>query len=554
MEAYAISSANLDTIGNNLGAVAKELSGVIQNVNSVNSQVNNVEEKVSTLDTQIKGLVKEIRETMFLTSARQSIMYNNEQLEKKFGYFDNVRRMTISVIDSVLNSNIDKNFLVNQRQKVILNNPDYWLSNAYGALISWILDDRSSSQKDLENALRKNPIKTKLFFMLINLKFNRDNVALNWLESYLDDINPLKLDSSFIEVLELCVNEVLGLKGKEMVVKKINDWMTILFSDESITDEELDMWDSYIRSYESNNLQLPYIDKYSIDKLIMDDNLYITSSYESVLKNLTNIVNKKGKQYTIDEIIRNAVNDFESDEKIFQEDNLKNKLIIECNGDKAKAEELFEKQKSSAEDKTNIIFLFNNIVMHPKRFESSENVKKLALCYISKYIKKTYENINEDINKGDINILANDLSFTINNNTTMDEIKKHINDYVESLDKNEDKLLWVFLFIIDIIGIIGIFFVFSNKILFMALIMILAVGNIIFLYKILKLIDNNKQLKQRKRKELATICEVIYAENKEYEKSLSKGMENYQRLVNFLDALDINNYMASSRERNIDIR
>ena len=88
----------------------------------------------------------------------------------------------------------------------------------------------------------------------------------------------------------------------------------------------------------------------------------------------------------------------------------------------------------------------------------------------------------------------------------------------------------------------------------MALIMILAVGNIIFLYKILKLIDNNKQLKQRKRKELATICEVIYAENKEYEKSLSKGMENYQRLVNFLDALDINNYMASSRERNIDIR
>ena len=29
MEAYAISSANLDTIGNNLGAVAKELSGVI---------------------------------------------------------------------------------------------------------------------------------------------------------------------------------------------------------------------------------------------------------------------------------------------------------------------------------------------------------------------------------------------------------------------------------------------------------------------------------------------------------------------------------------------
>ena len=97
MEAYAISSANLDIIEKNLGSVAQELSGVIQNVDSVNAQVNNVNEKVSNLDNEIKNLVKEIRETTFITSARQNIMYNNEQIEKKYGYYDNVRRNTLSL-------------------------------------------------------------------------------------------------------------------------------------------------------------------------------------------------------------------------------------------------------------------------------------------------------------------------------------------------------------------------------------------------------------------------------------------------------------------------
>ena len=86
MEALAISAANLNTIEENLGAVAKELSGVINNVSTVNDQVNKVESKVETLNDEVKSLVKEIRETTIITNARQSIMYNNSEIEKKYGF------------------------------------------------------------------------------------------------------------------------------------------------------------------------------------------------------------------------------------------------------------------------------------------------------------------------------------------------------------------------------------------------------------------------------------------------------------------------------------
>ena len=103
MEALAISAANLETLEHNLGAVAKELSGVVTNVNDVNNQVNKVEAQVSTLNNEVKNLVQEIRENTIITNARQSIMYNNSQIDKRYGYYDKVRRTTESLMDAIEN-------------------------------------------------------------------------------------------------------------------------------------------------------------------------------------------------------------------------------------------------------------------------------------------------------------------------------------------------------------------------------------------------------------------------------------------------------------------
>ena len=115
-EALAISAANLDVIEKNLGSVATELSGVINNVNDVNNQVTNVENKVDGLNNEVKNLIKEIRETTIITNAKQNIMFNNDQIDKKYGYFDKVRRNVISILDSIDNSNISKESMIKLRE------------------------------------------------------------------------------------------------------------------------------------------------------------------------------------------------------------------------------------------------------------------------------------------------------------------------------------------------------------------------------------------------------------------------------------------------------
>ena len=56
--------------------------------NKQNNQVTKVEAQVNTLNDEVKNLVKEIRETTIITNARQTIMYNNDQIEKKYGYYE----------------------------------------------------------------------------------------------------------------------------------------------------------------------------------------------------------------------------------------------------------------------------------------------------------------------------------------------------------------------------------------------------------------------------------------------------------------------------------
>ena len=135
MEALTISAANLNTIEQNLGSVAKELGGVISNVNNVNDHVNDIENKVTGLNNEVKNLVNEIRETTIITNARQNIMYNNAQIEKKFGYYDSLRRQTTSLLDAISNSNISLESIIKLREDILLNNPNYWLANAIAALV-----------------------------------------------------------------------------------------------------------------------------------------------------------------------------------------------------------------------------------------------------------------------------------------------------------------------------------------------------------------------------------------------------------------------------------
>lgn len=553
MEALAISAANLETIEKNLGAVAKELTGVITNVNDVNNQMTKVEDKVESLNDEVKNLVKEIRETTIITNARQSIMYNNAQIEKKYGYYDKVRRTTESLMDAIEHSNISINALNDLKQELILNNPNYWLSNALAALTSWLLDDKLNTEKELHNALNKDSKKTSLFFCLINLKLNRISTSINWLNKYLSEQNPTKLDKDFITVLDLVATGTFGDEAKTQVLSKINIWFERLNSEQSIHDNQIKIWKEYLDTEKESVVNMPTLEIYSPDVSRLKENLTISSIYYNVLSTLEGIINANSSNKRVEEILSDLIYEYESKEQVYQKDNLKNNLIIQCNGNREEAERLFKKQESIHNQEADLPTLLSNIVIYSDSYKISTETRKIALTLVKKYVIESIDELNKNINRNEFDLKINDFTTKTVDGKNIEQAKKELEQYLNALFNEDDKDLILILIIVNILGIIGIFITLNNQILSTILIVILILGNIILLSKLNQRSKYRTLAKNKQRETITNILEKVLAETMDYINMLNEDFTYYNKLQLFLNNLETRNYTKSNEERNINI-
>ncbi len=553
MEALAISAANLDTIERNLNSVATELTGVIVNVSEVNEQVNNVEHKVSHLNNEVQNLVKEIRETTVITNARQTIMYNNDQIEKKYGYYDKVRRTTVSLLDSMEHSNISVNALINLNQDLILNNPNYWLSNALASLSSWLLDDKENCEKELHNALKKNESKTSLFFCLINDKLGRTQTAINWLNKYLSIQNPTKLDKDFITVLDLVATGNFGDEIKRVVLNKINTWFNRLNSEKELQEEQVSTWVSFVKENQDTDIRMPYLEAATPDILRLKQNLVTTSSYYNILNKLTKITNQDSSLKSKDEILSNLIYEYEGTENEYQKDNFYNSLLIKCNGDKQKADQLFKKQESMFDDELNLLSLLSNIIINKDSFKVSNETQKIALCFVKEYIIKAIEDTESDLNNNEFKLEINDFVTYTADGTNRDKINKDIETYINNTFPDNDKNIIIPLIIIDILGIVGLCFTLGNGILSILLVIILAIANIILFGKLNNVSKLRSESKKKLSNELKLSIERILAETIDYKTLQKEDEQKRNELMVYLNTIRPENFINSNNERNIDI-
>lgn len=552
MEALTISAANLSTIERNLGSVAKELSGVISNVNSVNSEIANVNNKVEGINGEIKSLVKEIRETTLITNARQSIMYNDTLIEKKFGYYNKVRRTVESLLDTINNNNLTKTSLITLKEHLLLNSPNYWLSNATMVLISWLLDDKESAYRELNNALKKDAKKTSLFFMLVNDVLNRKNTSINWLNKYLSLLNPEKLDKDFITVLDLVSSEGFNKDAKVLILNKINSWIPILNGKENITRKVTGLWNDFFRERQDNEVTIPMLDIYAKERKEIKANLSLTSTYNNVFYYLEEIAKENSKTKTKEEIIKELIYDYEKNEQTYTKDNFRNRLIIECSGDKEEADRLYKKEESIYNSESDLLTLLTNILIHKDRYNVNDNTVKLAISLLKPYILQSLNKIDTYLYKEPITLKINDFTTHSLNGTNYQEIKDDINTYLTKKYDKDDHDILIPIVVIDLIGIIGIFVTMKNQILCSIVIVLLILSNIFLISKLAKRTKIRNKEKENEKKYLTSLMDKLTAELIDVNKLSEGDLENKTKLINFLNNLNINDYL-NNNERNIVI-
>lgn len=565
-EAVVMSAANLDIIENNLGQLAKNIGDVSSNVEEVDIKVNKVTNSVKTIEDEIKNFMIEIRGSTIVSNAKQSIMMSQEELNKQYGHYDNVRRKINGIFQATDINAIKKSTIENISEQVIIDTPNYWLAPALVSLCAWLTNNKDLANRALKEAMNRDDEKTSLLFCLIHLRANRYETAQKWLTRYLEMQDPAKMENKIITVLDAITNGSFGPDAKSLCLEKINEWIKELSTQPGYKETQIERWSTYINSLiiKDINDDFDYIKQYTNDSDKVKNILSISNSQKNILEHLKNIIKEEQNinietTKQIDKLINMLVFNYENEELELKKDIAKNKLIIEENGNITKANEKFKETEFAFQKATDFYSQLTNITIEFKNTKPTINTRKMALALSKDWIKESYNNISKkfEINNLNININIDSWQATTTNGQNEKELIQDLYNHIDQETYNEifgKNLIDIKMITITIIGLILAIITIKQPIISLVILL----GIILFDTYVFYINYSERQQKIKKREErkeysknilLNTIAEIV-----DFTFICKDNEKTHNEINTFLNSLDYRNYIKEHNNiRNIEI-
>lgn len=565
MAEYVISGANLNIIENNLCVLGNQIERVANNVDNVMGLVNAVDSKVdflsdalTDLTEEFKLFVDESKRIATLSDAKQNVVMLEQKIEKEFGYYDNIRRHTIGILQTTDVNVVKKETITNATEEMMISAPRYWLAPALIALSAWISDSKELAERALKEAMRRDDEKTSLLFCLISRRAGRMDGSLVWLERYFAMQDPTKMERRIIVVLDAFASGLFGVDSKGICSDKIRAWLDELSERVGFLEAQKNQWTKAILGKKAsvNEEDFPYMQQYSPTwpdlkaalewaKTHNDVYQYFSAIFNMPVENASSISAK------IDNLLDNLITNYDNEELPLRQQLRKNNLIIEEHGNLDKANMRFDAETIAYEQHEDFSQHLTSIALAPESSGALIATQKLAIALSKDWILNAYEDITAKSRSEvplDIQINISDWTGITRDGSNEVELQKSLNEFVDGLcDKAISSIKWfksnvVIAIIIGIIvGLMGL------STIIIPLLAATAVIIYVFMQKSkadknIKMIRN--QMKDFEDKSLmilnGTIAEIV-----DYRRLLAEKDSEYQKVIDFVQELKPEQYISS---------
>lgn len=554
--------------------IADGIDKIYETINNVDVKLddnfNDLKEEIDKLNTEVNNLVTSLRETTIVTEAKQNIMISQMEFDKRYQYRDNVRNKILGIIQSLDINVIKKSTIENLRDDSLINNHNYWLSSSLVSLCSWYTNNKEMAYIALESAIKYNDQKTSLLFSLIHLYAKKHDGAIKWFDRYLELQDPLKIEGIFVLVVDLITSGVLGNEGTTKFLNKIDEWTRELDKIDHIYNKQVSFWENYFSNIITNkDISISsYISDYVLEASELKDKLILSKCYSEFIQKFKNIYDKKNYdvisfEKKIEKIIGNLIYDYDYDEYELKKDIIKNKLIVNENGNVEEALKKFENNNSIILNEVDDLYtIITNIALNEteNNYLLTINTRKVCLGLCKKYILTGYNNvIKKYFNNKELNftIMIDDWTGITKNGSNEKELQTYLEEFYLNKNKQnlkEDKLFNREMLIAIIIGLIGTIILYKIPILSIIILLSTIIFCICQMYIINKknsekkekvniMIQENKKLLNKIIIEIVDFC-LMYNEN-------NINIDDFSDYINKYNPNDF--IITNSDERNIII-
>ncbi|GAE87865.1 hypothetical protein JCM21531_1269 [Acetivibrio straminisolvens JCM 21531] len=401
---YGLQSA-LNSVSRNLNIVNDNVRQVAAIVDQVNNRVNTVDNNVKVVYNELDKLTREFHEYVQkaeyqhnLSVAETRLIKIRQELENKFGHYSEIRRTTVGILQANDLDIIRKETITSATEELMLSAPGYWLAPALVALAAWINDNKELADKAVREALHRNDEKTSLLFALICRRADRKSSCLKWIQRYLANQNEENLDRKTIIILDAFASGLLGVDSEGIVAKQLEEWIMRLEDKPGFVEQQMKQWSDAInlkRSTYSGGYE--YLRKYSKTwsklQYIMEGAYLHANLFDYFEKIFNKQSSNSALKEQLDEILYTLVTEFDDEELPLREEERLNQLIIDNNGNLARARQTMQLEKTAFETHKDFTQLLTDAAMKPELVHASVSTQKFAIALSRDWIAAAYNDI-----------------------------------------------------------------------------------------------------------------------------------------------------------------
>lgn len=571
MSDRVIEQADLRTIEHNLGAIHNDLQTLDSNVGAVNSNIKVVYDEIGSLAKEFHDFVSVQQRANRLNQAETRLVKIRQELEKKYGHYDIVRRTTTGILQADDIGIVKKDTISNATEELMISTPGYWLAPCLVALAAWINDQPELAEKAIKEGIKRNDEKTSLFFALICRRADRKEACLKWTQRYLANQDEENLDRKTIIVLDAFASGLFGADTEGVISRQMDEWLQHLEEKPGFTEKQTQQWSEAINLKRKpiDTSSYTYLRKYSKTWPVLEDILEGAHLHAEMLEYLIGIFEQKVSTATVreqlDDILDSLVTDFDDEELPLRKEEKFEQFIVDFRGDESRARQNMNVEQTAFETHKDFTQLLTDAAMKPETAHSSVSTQKFAFALSRDWVMNAY---NDVVAQNRMKI-PNEIEINVDtfNDTTVDgqnenELLERFSTLVSS-ERDAELATCVMssfeqfcLYGGIAVGVIGlVMLLFGNK--FLGLIAVIAgVGMVLNHFSKKKDIENKRQnIAERYEKKRSSGSEIIratLAEVVDFRIEFADKDSESEQVIDFLEQLSPDQYvrkLATSNRR-----
>lgn len=386
-------SASIEALQSAIRSFEAQVNGKISDVRSTAQDMDNT---MTRLFGKIERFRVEMMQGEDMQIAQENLLRIDQVLKEQFGDYSAVRRTVMGIIRDC-DINLVRNSTIQElSEELWVSSSRYWLSYALIAITAWINNYHETASNALMECCRRDPVKSSLFFCLMNLRFERMPVAKKWFNAYMGFLDPMHMQRETAVLLAAFLNGLFECDKEleQRILDQIEHWIAFLNGDEAISSELKGVYSEYIANL-TPEVQYPFqaIPMYctnAADLEALYRNAAKMPQLLSIAKGIAGceLHNDESYKKRMDSVLMGLISNYDQEEYELKKQQLYYQCVVDKKGNMEQAEKSYKAAKRLQEESFNIGKQMIAWAIYDDPETTDPHVRRFGLAYTREWFKE----------------------------------------------------------------------------------------------------------------------------------------------------------------------